>query len=801
MTNKETAQPPGLEPARSPDGAAPSSAGARAPDVASNKTAGPKGARHSLQFYLLALVLAVMGPLLAFSTIMVVRSASFEREATRRFLANSSLGLSLDMDREVTALEAVVTTLAGSRRVDARDFEGLQQSLRRSVPLSGAWFEFCDRSGQELINTRLPSGLTAPRRIDREIVGRVFATGKLALSNLYRSELTGSPVISISAPVVRDGDVLFVLSLVVPVERFTQILREQHMPLEWIGALFDRNGVTIARTHQPEQFVGTPGRPDIVAALDEPRSTGFLQNFSRENIELFNAFVRSDLTGWGVVVGAPVSDLNAAFLYSITLTLAGGALLLALGCAVAYAVARRITRSVAALAASAAVVGSGKRPGAIATEISELHDVAVALADADAAVRLANSDLRHLNETLEQRVVTEIAERTKAQEALRQSQKMETIGHLTGGVAHDFNNLLQVIIGNLESLRRRAPNLTAMQAAEILRPADAALRGAERAAMLTRQLLAFARRQPLTPATLDLNKLVSGMSEILRRTLGERVAIETILAGGLWPCFSDANQLESALLNLAVNARDAMPEGGKLTVETANTYLDERYSEAHDEVAAGQYVMLAVSDTGIGMTPEVIAQAFDPFFTTKGPGHGTGLGLSQVYGFLKQSGGHTKIYSEPGAGTTIKLYLPRFSTGGSLEEVAAEPHPELTEIGELVLVVEDDEAVRQYSCDILRELGYRVIEAGDGPAAMRLLDEHPEVSLLFTDVGLPGGMNGRQVADAARQKRPKLKVLFTTGYARNAIVHHGRLDAGLELIVKPYTYPALAAKIRAVLGK
>jgi CheY-like chemotaxis protein len=292
------------------------------------------------------------------------------------------------------------------------------------------------------------------------------------------------------------------------------------------------------------------------------------------------------------------------------------------------------------------------------------------------------------------------------------------------------------------------------------------------------------------------------MSDLLRRTLGETIEMETVLAGGLWPTFADPNQIESAILNLAVNARDAMPGGGRLTIETANAHLDEPYAAAHAEVEPGQYVSIAVSDTGSGMPKEAIAKAFEPFFTTKEPGQGTGLGLSQVHGFVKQSGGHVKIYSEPGKGTTVRIYLPRYL--GAAMPVEPQPRPAsipAAEHAETVLVVEDDEDVRASGAETLRELGYRVLEAPDGAAALRLLEADPSIRLLFTDIGLPGGQDGRQLADAARRRWPGLKVLFTTGYARNAVVHHGRLDPGVALIVKPYTHAALAAKIRAVLDE
>jgi PAS domain S-box-containing protein len=396
-----------------------------------------------------------------------------------------------------------------------------------------------------------------------------------------------------------------------------------------------------------------------------------------------------------------------------------------------------------------------------------------------------------LNETLEARVAEEVQRRQQMEDALRQAQKMEVIGQLTGGVAHDFNNLLMVILGNLETMQRR---LAADH--EVQRMVSAALGGASRAAQLTQRLLAFARRQPLAPELVSPNKLVAGMSDLLRRALGESIGMETILAARVWNTFADANQLENALINLAVNARDAMPDGGRLSIETANCYLDEAYCAMEGDVVPGQYIGIFVADTGSGMSEEVIEKAFEPFFTTKEI-QGTGLGLSQVYGFIKQSGGHVKIYSTLGKGTTIKLYLPRHQ---SVAVAASSQQDETTspraKPGETVLIVEDDPDVRDYTVDATKELGYRVVSAPNGFTALRLLEAHPELRLLFTDVGLPGGMNGRQLADEAIRRRPDMKVLFTTGYARDAIVHEGRLDPGVEVVFKPFSYSDLAVKIR-----
>jgi signal transduction histidine kinase/ActR/RegA family two-component response regulator len=440
-----------------------------------------------------------------------------------------------------------------------------------------------------------------------------------------------------------------------------------------------------------------------------------------------------------------------------------------------------------------------QRYGVIALLVTMASLVVAVLAVHQSELGRTNAALESANRDL----LAQIDQREKAEDALRQAQKMEAIGQLTGGVAHDFNNLLQIILGNLDRLRRRhKPGDDSEQAkAQFLQMTDAAIEGAQRAAQLTQRMLAFSRRQPLAPKPIDVNRLVLGMSDMLGRTLGESISLETVLAGGLWRALADENQLENAILNLAVNARDAMPASGKLTIEAANVALDEAYAAAErNEVTPGQYVMIAVSDTGSGIPREVLAKVFEPFFTTKSIGQGTGLGLSQVYGFVKQSGGHVKIYSEPGEGTTVKLYLPRVQMADDrAEKPAAEPRVTGGDRSETILVVEDEEGVRRLAVETLRDLGYRVLEAEDGRAALRVLKRDPGVRLLFTDVGLPGGLNGRQLVDIARQDRPELKVLFTTGYARNAIVHHGRLDPHVELIAKPFQAASLAQKVRELL--
>jgi PAS domain S-box-containing protein len=422
------------------------------------------------------------------------------------------------------------------------------------------------------------------------------------------------------------------------------------------------------------------------------------------------------------------------------------------------------------------------------------HDVSSEIA---ARLTIARSEerLRELNLDLEGRVLDEVNRRAKAEEALRHGQKMEAVGQLTGGIAHDFNNLLTVIIGGLEIAQRGPPDDARRNAG-----LDLALKGAMRAADLTSRLLAFSRRQPLEPKRLDVNVLVQDMYSLLHRTLGEQVQLESRLAPQLWPAEADKGQLESAIINLAVNARDAMPDGGRLTIETSNTFIDEASADREADVAAGPYICISVTDSGCGMSAEVQSRAIEPFFTTKEVGRGTGLGLSMIYGFVKQSGGYLSLSSELGVGTTVRLYFPRCVGNAShAGDDRGTPSPKVAR-GEVVLVVEDNEDVRIYTVMTLTELGYHVREAADYEQAMTVLHDADHIDLLLTDVVLPG-KSGREIADEATRIRPALKILFATGYSRDAIVHHGRLDPGVSLITKPFTFEQLALKVREVLDK
>ncbi len=396
----------------------------------------------------------------------------------------------------------------------------------------------------------------------------------------------------------------------------------------------------------------------------------------------------------------------------------------------------------------------------------------------------------------------DISARKAAEENLRHSAKMEAVGQLTAGIAHDFNNLLTVVLGNLETARRRCE----ITDPELLKMLENATRGAKRAASLTERLLAFARRKPLEPQPVDANALVSGMFDLLHRTLGDGIVVRTQLDPHIWTLEADPSELEAAILNLAVNSRDAMPDGGELVIETANVEVDKGYGSHLEDFAPGAYVIVSVTDTGNGMPQDVLKRVFEPFFTTKPDGRGTGLGLSQVYGFAKQSGGHARVYSEPGLGTTVRLYLPKAASGAnsvvrsrSATETASEAIP-LGSPGETILLVEDNDDVRSYAANALRELGYSVYEASHAHSAMKILANDARIDLLLTDLGLPGGMDGRTLAQRARLMRPSLKVLIMTAYAGQSLVHQGRLDAGVDLLSKPFTHAHLALRIRQLLN-
>jgi len=758
------------------------------------------GRRLSIRGYLILLVVSVMVPVLVFAGILFARYYMSEQTRIEEDLQNDARQLALTIDRDLAGLQSTLETLATSQRLLEGDYLGFDQQARRVRQLLGVDVLARDLSGQQIANTRVALGTPLPREAvpgDEEVI----RTRQSVVTDIFTGAVAQRPVFTITSPVMIDGRVVYFLNLSLLPERMADILAQSLEPGRRAG-IVDRNGKVVARTEDLARVMGMAAAPDFVRATRAGEGVWRGTNVGGERVR--TAFTHSKLSGWTVYVNLPEAVIQGAMQQAMLALVALGLLLIVLAILVAYWVGGRLARSMATLAGEAAALGRGEQIEPRRLPVAEMDDVGRELVTAAgglhqraAARDAAEAELRRFSESLERMVaertdalVAEMRKRAETEGQLHHVQKMDAIGHMTGGVAHDFNNMLAIILGNLDLARRRL----AKGETGIDKFLTNALEGGRRAAALTQRLLAFARRAPLAPQPVDANKLVAGMSDLLHRSLGEMVQIETVLAAGLWRTHADPNQLESAIINLAVNARDAMPEGGKLTIETGNAYLDEAYTAQHAGVTAGQYVLLAVTDTGTGMTAEVQEKAFDPFFTTKASGIGTGLGLSQVYGFVKQSGGHVKIYSEAGQGTTIKLYLPRYIgpdvAAGETVERSALPSGD----GATVLVVEDEAGVRRYSADALRELGYRVLEADNPAAALKLIDSEADIKLLFTDVVMPD-MNGRRLSEAALARRPDLKVLFTTGYTRNAIVHNGMLDPGVSLLPKPFTLDQLARKI------
>jgi signal transduction histidine kinase len=699
-----------------------------------------------------------------------------------------------------------------------------------------------DASGRVFCsNLPIPPGANVA---DRLYFKEALRTGEFQIGDYLVGQLSKTAVLPLalrfSDPQGRIGGIVYLALDLDWLARYFE--RDRHVNTDATLAIADRNGIILARLPNNARYVGMPfakvysryvfadrpGTADIVGVDGVRRILGYVPTSASPARGLYVGVGLTAVTAFGAVEQAA----RLGFVL-IAVGLAVGLALAWLGGR--YFITAPIDKLVRVSAfwrrgdftaraglgrGSSEIVQLGRTFDAMAAELyRQQQDNSALLASLENRVRArtrvleaAQAELREANADLEtqahqladanRELRSEMDRREVAEESLRHLQKIEALGQLTGGVAHDFNNLLQVILSSLDMAHRRLLRGELITADHGWAQLEPALRSAERAALLTAQLLAFARRQPLSPQALDLNRLVAGMSELLRRTLGEGIAIETAHADGLGPVWADASQLETAIINLAVNARDAMPKGGKLTIETANACLDEAYAAAREEVLAGPYVLLAITDSGVGMSRDIVEKAFDPFFTTKDVGQGTGLGLSQVYGFIKQSGGHVTIRSEPGRGTTVRMYLPRLvtATDPRSESLAQQP-PAPSGAGiETILVVEDEPEVRDTTVAMLEELGYAVIAAADGPTGLQLLSDHPEIRLLFTDVGLPGAFDGRQLAATARTARPDLKILYTTGYARDAI-DDGKPAGGVEVLVKPFAYAALATKIGALLDR
>jgi signal transduction histidine kinase len=762
----------------------------------------------ALRTYLVLLVVSVLVPILVFAGVVFARYYDSELSRIELGMLDDARRLALTIDQDHRGLTATLQTFAISRLIPSEDYQEAYRRASKIRDITGVNILVRDaNTDAQMLNTRVSFGTPLPtERVEGD--DEVRRTKRPYVTGVIMGSVARRYLYSITVPVLdENGHLSHFLNFSIEMQGLVDLLRKNLQPHQ-VAGIFDRNFRYVARSEQPGEFIGDPAPASFVqeAIADE----GIWRGRDGEGALVRGAYARTQLAGWRVFVAVPERDVQESLRDILRALALLGALLFILAVLLAYGVGERLSRSVRALVEEADALGHGAPLTRLRLPVQEFDDVDRELVTASVNIREreqqrnnAENELRSLSATLEKKVeertrdfVDEMQRRIETEDALRQAQKMEAIGQLTGGVAHDFNNMLAVMLGGLDlALRRLDRGDTQVQ-----KYLTNAQEGGRRAAALTQRLLAFARQQPLEPAPLEANRLVAGMSDLLRRSLGETINLETVLAGGLWRIHVDPNQLESAIVNLAVNSRDAMPNGGKLTIETANAYLDDEYS-AHEGLPMGQYVLIAVTDTGAGMTPEVASKVFDPFFTTKKPGSGTGLGLSQVYGFVKQSGGHVKIYSEIGQGTSVKIYLPRyFGEVRALEAVQARAPLPRNDGSVTVLVAEDEEGVRAHAVDALEELGYTVLSAGTGKAAIELFTNHPEIGLLFTDVVIPD-MNGRQLAQEAQLRLPGLKVLFTTGYTRNAIVHNGMLDPDVSLLTKPFTLEQLARKIAEVLQR
>ena len=757
---------------------------------------------RTLRQQLAILVIATALPLLICAGLMAERLVSNERQGLRQNLMVSAKTLASLVDNEIATHAAIASTLAASPNLQHGDLAAFWAEAKQALAfVPGSWLALSVPDGPIVLNTLAPFGTLFPNHAAPAVVRRGFETRQSQLGDLVFGPVARRPTAFVEVPVFRDNAPAYSISVALPPERMLGLITAQFTHGEVVGIL-DRNLRFIARVPDHAQRLGTLASEGWRGAIAKA-SEGWVDIATLEGDPSVTAYAPTR-DGWTVGVAVLNARINKPIREILLTTALLAAALLLVSASLATVLARHTDRGIALLADAARALRTGNVVVAPPAPFLEAAEIGTTLASVSAELKHRADLLGRHSEELEAEVVSrtsalvaETERRAALEDQLRQSQKMEAVGQLTGGIAHDFNNMLAVVVGALDLLGRRLETTADPQ---IKRYAAMAADGAGKAALLTQRLLAFSRQQPLRPETIDMNRVVAGMSDLLRRSLGSEVQLETVLGGGLWRVSADPNQIENLILNLAINARDAMPDGGRLTIETQNAHLDERYTAAHAEVAAGQYVLVAVTDTGTGMSPDVVKKAFDPFFTTKDVGKGTGLGLSQVYGFVKQSCGHVKIYSEVGQGTTVKIYLPKLVAvvdDRSMEQ-AARPRNLSARNGETILVVDDEEAVRSLTVDALSGLGYAVLAADGAASALKALDRRSDISLMFTDVVMPE-VNGRKLADEALRRRPALKVLFTTGYTRNAVVHNGVLDAGVELLGKPFTVAELADKVRDVL--
>jgi signal transduction histidine kinase len=766
-----------------------------------NRQLASRAPRFAVSFRTLVVGIALIAilPTVAFSAFLLLRYGNSERKLAERTLIESARSIANAIDAQFLAAEAALLVLPESVLLAEGTLEDFETRLRGAAQQTGLTFALIDRSGRQLINSAVPRDATLGVS-DASLWAGVFDGGLTIVSDVVRGPTTGQPLAAVGIPVYRNGAVRWALTAELFSDDFEPIIREPGVPADWIVSIVDNNGVHLVRSHMSDDFAGEPLVSELV---DEMRTggAGTLHTVSLEGIPLIATVQFARRSGWAAAVGLPVDSLEGPVYRSLRdlgwIGLAAGALAIALG----LFVARALNKAFSRLTGAAESVGRGEIASPAPTVVREINAVADVLATASRELNALTTNLESLvvertrslwesNSAL----TAEMDRRQESEDQLRQMQRLEAVGQLTGGIAHDFNNMMAVVLSALSLLERRLGD----EESDVAQYIDGARQAAERAANLTARLLAFSRQQALAPEVVEVQGLVAELREVLDRTIPENIVIEIEVPPGVWPVFADRQSLENALLNLAINARDAMPDGGRLAIAASNIDAADTARRGRG-IAPGDYVLIAVRDAGTGIPKGVIDRVFDPFFTTKPSGEGTGLGLSQVHGFMKQSGGHIAIDSTVGEGTTVELYFPR-------SEREASPAPSLRSAevssapgAEVVLVVEDAPTVRQMTVAMVEELGYRAPEAEGAATALAVLDAHPEVKVMLTDVVMPG-VDGKRLAEQALDEHPGLAILFATGYAQTGDLDRFRFDPD-QLITKPYTLETLATKLQTALER
>lgn len=707
---------------------------------------------HSVRGRLIMLTAVVIVPAALLAANLIYEAHRNEREAVERQLSETSHALSLVVDRQLGQSEALLTALATSPSLKQRDLAAFYQQAREALPDSGRWIVLTGADGKQLVNTLLPYGAALPDSSPYPVYENVIGTRSTYISSLKRG-LRHRHVLFVAVPVVHNASVRygFLAMTMVPSE-MSDVLADQKLPEDWVAAIIDAEGTLVARNRNPHRFVGVNATPDIRQHITE-RSSGVVESVTLDGVETIGAFTRSDHSGWTVIIGAPRSEVYASAFELLLLAIAVSFVLVMVGFIGSRWVARGVVESVDALTSAAAAIGRGEIPELETTGMMETDQVAQVLHTSAVRLKQRESELQHLNESLETRVA-------EATETLVQAQKLEAIGHLTGGVAHDFNNLLMAVQMNLEML---AETVTDEDALDFVRSARQA---ADRGARLTAQLLAFARRQRLDPEAVDVNTVVEAMGSLLRSTLGGAIRVELDLDSEIRHAYADRTQLELILMNLAINARDAIGDNGTVRVSTGLEVVTNEPVRS-ELPPPGEYVVVSVSDSGTGIPPDVLERVFEPFFTTKEVGKGSGLGLPQALGVVKQLGGGIAIETEVNRGTTVRIYLPladdvTVSRAGAGDDATAAP--DVT--GLTVLLVDDDAQVRASTAAILRSMSCLVIDADGGPSAIEHVKASTAIDVALVDYAMPE-MTGLELVSSIAQLRPDLPVILMSGYVHS----------------------------------